>query len=793
MTAGLLADLVFSHAFYVFGTDFNDLFRGGIPMNPVQSHHAKAHGNLVSSHGRRPCACCRAGRPHPARGHARGACPHRRRGGRPRDDALSALRSAALASDPLTAIAAVHALGAMDHPYAGGVLTDLLAAERRSVAEHAVDALRNTPLVGAALPVLAKVCREGGFAGMLAQRTLEQWAKDGPEEVRAALVGELQTSTEPAVRARLVETLGLVAGAASTMALLDHAGDADEALPVRAAALAALGDGPAADRSAEPLLVALSRSMGPLSQTARLALHDLFPAPTVSTPGGLTVAQLFLHSDIDGRLHHSGQGDTGGIATLLVHLGDALLRGQPHVGRVITISGGSPDPAQFPLARARSLDGPTPASELLTAGHHYARVQLTGAPSGVSRAWPARVSARRGIRRVLRAAGHVHAIHLRMADVGSMAAAEVAGELGIPVVLTLAPDPQALIDARDTSGTLTRSGFGDADLVEHLWFRDRLLLALTDRADHLALFPRPQVERDLQRYLGLDLSVRRERATVIGEGVDVSALDRAVREVRDETVRGSAASVALRELDDLLATLPTDRRSLPVAVSVGRLNAVKGMATLVRGWVDDPALHDRCNLLIVGGDLAHPTDEEAAELARIDAVVPAAEAAGRGLLLAGHRPNATTIAWLAALRAARAGAGGPPGIYVSASLKEEFGIAILEAMAVGLVVVAPAGGGPATYVAHGETGILTDTSTPYAVAEAMHAALDLAAAPSADARARQAQDMVRTRFGIDVMAASLAGVYQRVAAPRRPGWTGSGGSPGTTAGPFHHDVMEGAS
>ena len=711
----------------------------------------------------------------------------------PGDDSLSTLRSAALTSDPLTATAAVHALGAMDHPSAGCVLTDLLSGERRYVAEHAVDALRNTPLVGAALPVLADVCREGGFAGMLAQRTLEQWASQGPDEVRAALVGELRTCTDPVGRARLVETLGLVAGAATTQALLDHAADDDEALPVRAAALAALGDGPAADRSAEPLLVALTRSMGPLAQTARLALHDLCPAPTIPAPGGLTVAQVFLHSDIDGRLHHSGQGDTGGIATLLVHLGDALLRRQPRIGRVLTISGGSPDPAQFPLARIRSLDGPTPGSELLTAGHHYARVQLTGAPSGVSRAWPARVSARRGIRRVLRTAGPVDAIHLRMADVGSMAAAEVACELDIPVVLTLAPDPQALIDARDTAGTLTRSGFGEADLVEHLWFRDRLLLDLTEKADHLALFPRPQVERDLQRYLGLDLSDRPERATVVGEGVDVSALGRAVREVRDEAVRGSAAAVALRELDDLLATLPTARRGLPVAVSVGRLNAVKGMATLVRGWVDDPDLHDRCNVLLVGGDLEHPTDEEAAELARIDAVVPAAEAAERGLLLAGHRPNATTIAWLAALRAARAGVGGLPGIYVSASLKEEFGIAILEAMAVGLVVVAPAGGGPATYVAHGETGILTDTSTPYAVAAAMHAALDLAAAPSADARARQAQDMVRTRFGIDIMAASLAGVYQRVAAPRSPRRTAGRDSAGTTAAPIQHDVMEGAS
>ena len=54
-----------------------------------------------------------------------------------------------------------------------------------------------------------------------------------------------------------------------------------------------------------------------------------------------------------------------------------------------------------------------------------------------------------------------------------------------------------------------------------------------------------------------------------------------------------------------------------------------------------------------------------------------------------------------------------------ASLKEEFGIAILEAMAAGLVVVAPDGGGPATYVDDGVTGVLADTSSPEALAAAV--------------------------------------------------------------------------
>ena len=72
--------------------------------------------------------------------------------------------------------------------------------------------------------------------------------------------------------------------------------------------------------------------------------------------------------------------------------------------------------------------------------------------------------------------------------------------------------------------------------------------------------------------------------------------------------------------------------------------------------------------------------------------------------------------WLAAARQGRPGRCGAGGIYVSASLKEEFGMAILEAMASGLVVVAPDGGGPATYVADGVTGILADTTSPAALA-----------------------------------------------------------------------------
>jgi glycosyltransferase involved in cell wall biosynthesis len=465
---------------------------------------------------------------------------------------------------------------------------------------------------------------------------------------------------------------------------------------------------------------------------------------------GLTVAQLFLHADIDGSLLNAGKGDTGGIATLLVQLGDSLVD-DSRVARVITLS------------RSHGDDGRVP-DDLPAPGHHYLGIPLPGPVRPAADTWPLRRPVRQGLRRALRAAGPVDVLHLRMADVGSWVAAEVAQELGIPTVLTLAPDPHALIAAREAAGSLTRATFGDADHAEHLVFRVRLLRDLAAGAARLVAFPRPHLERDLRELLHLEPDAG-DRPVIVPEGIDPAPLDRAVREVA-RAVEGdevpAPARRALAELDSLLATLPPARRELPLAITVGRLHRVKGVATLVDAWASDPACADRCNLLVVGGDLDDPSSDEAEQLARIDATVPRAEAAERGLLLAGHRPNGVVATWLAAVRLGRPGLSAPGGVYVSASLKEEFGIAILEAMASGLVVVAPGAGGPATYVQHGVTGLLVDTTSTEVLADAVVAALGLAAAPDAAARAEHAREVVADEFSVATMASSLAAVYSEV-------------------------------
>ncbi len=650
--------------------------------------------------------------------------------------------------DHVAAIAAVHALASVPGPRADTLLTALLDDEPW-LREHTAWALADRTPLPRAVASLADLVSGGGFPGMLAQRSLQAWAPAAPEEVGTALEHALAGAVAPGPRARLAETLGLVPGTGPAERLRALAASPDEIEGVRGAALEALvdrwQDGAETVVGLADLARACARATGPLSAVARLALADLHDAaePDPATRRvGLTVLQPFLHAEIDRDLTFSGRGDNGGIATLLAQLGDALIaqRASGGVARVLTVSRGTHDEAREAL--------PRPAGP----GHAFSVVPFAGPPVHMADAWPRRVAAERGLRRVLRRSGPVDVLHLRMADVGSMAAGAVAAELGIPWVLTMAPDPHALVAARETAGTLDRAGFGAADSVEHLWFRVRLLADLAAGAEHVVLFPRPDLARDARELLDVDPG-EPGRCTVVPEGIDLDAVDRAAEQVR------GGAGPHLDELDTVLTALPAARRGLPLVVTVGRLHRVKGTAALVEAWVGDAALRARCNLLVVGGDLVSPSADEREQLTRIDAALPRDEAAAAGLLLAGHRPHATAVAWLAAVRRGRPGLSSPAGVYVCASLKEEFGVALVEALASGLPVVAPDAGGPATFVEDGVTGVLVDTRDPAALSRSVARALDLAVRPDAERTADAARAMVRERFSIGVMAAALTSVY----------------------------------
>ena len=318
-----------------------------------------------------------------------------------------------------------------------------------------------------------------------------------------------------------------------------------------------------------------------------------------------------------------------------------------------------------------------------------------------NQAWEHLPAIERGIRRVLRLAGPIDVLHLRMADVGTMAGASVAAEIGIPVCFSVAPDPHNVIESLQARGELDDESFVRLATDTHVWFRARLIEGVARDANQLALFPRSK-QIDFLDGLEANGEDQRQSVAVVAEGIDISLLDR-VGDIQD-AVHGDMRSGDV--LDDLATGIPPSRRDLPLVLSVGRLNPIKGMDRVVAAWAGDPRLHDHSNLVIVGGDLANPSATEAAVLAVIDRLVPATDPRRAGIVLLGGRPRADVARLLVAAVSGRAGGWAAGGVYVDGAVKEEFGLAVLEAMAAGLVVVAPSTGGPSTYVDDGDTGVL---------------------------------------------------------------------------------------
>jgi glycosyltransferase involved in cell wall biosynthesis len=640
--------------------------------------------------------------------------------------------------DAVTAIAAIHALARLPIPQADDHLAELLAIGAGWRSTHAAWALVGRRPDDRSIPALAGLVEAGGLGGMLAQRTLAGWAGRRPDPIVATLIHRLAGTTDPAARGRIVETVGLVSGMAPVLAVL--AEDPSEPTEVRVAAVAALGD------RLVPLprpLVGLADGDGPLADAVRLALLDQrLGSRDVArlTDDRLRVAQVHLGSRLDPQLSHAGEGQTGGIATLLVQLGDALAQ-DPRVDTVTTIGRGPAAEAIAAMGASDDAHAVMPVPLLAHQGSSFADP------------WPARVAAERGLRRILRLRP-ADLLHLRMADVGSLAAFRIARRQHLPMTFTLAPDPHAVIAEMERVGELDRRSFGAADVRDGLWFRAWLVRRLADAAQQVVLFPRTRLRERLRSLLGIDVAVEPARFHVVPEGIDPAP----VRVARAAVARAGAdrPTGILADLSDAIEALGPDRQGLPIVVSVGRLVEVKGMARIAEVFAGHPELRRRANLVVIGGDLTDPSPEERAEIDRIEGLLADHPGLADALVLLGHRPHDDALRVMAAARWGLPPSIAPGGAYVSGSRKEEFGLAIVEALASGLPVVAPEAGGPASYIENGRTGRLVDTLDQQALGRAIVEALDLVDLPG---RADRAVRLVDERYTVEAMAGALVPVY----------------------------------
>ncbi len=644
---------------------------------------------------------------------------------------------------PLAALLAIESLAEVGAQGADLLLVELLSHSDRIVRRHASWRLGGRLPVRRAYRPLLDALVLGGIDTMHAHRTLRGWAASDAESILGLVFERLESDTGAAARARLTDLLGAIPSPMATESLVGIALDAAEGVPARVAALGALGE-----RAGERVAAAL-RSVaahdGELGAHAALALGSLEVAatPAAERPrdGGLRIAQLVLAGGLDGQLSLGGRGETGGVASLLVSLGEALVR-RPDVEHVLTIGRGTVTDA---------LTGPLASSEdplsygMIAIGDEVRRA------ANPDEIWEHLPAIERGIRRVLRLSGPIDVLHLRMADAGTLAGAEVARAAGLPICFSLAPDPHNVVQSLQSRGELNHDSFVQLDDQSHVWFRARIIERLARDADRLALFPRAE-PLELLGDLGIDVDGSDHRVAVVAEGIDISLLDRAAAESTQPTVPGTRHGDVL---DDLAALIPDGRRGLPLVLSVGRLHPVKGMDRLVSAWASDPHVHETCNLVIVGGALDDPSASERHVLDAIERTVPPTDPRRAGLVLLGGRPRADVARLQVATMTGRADCWAAGGVYVDGALKEEFGLAVIEALAAGLVVVAPSTGGPPTYVVDGDTGVLVDPDAD--LAHAICTAFGLVDRPD---RAQRARRMVEERYSIDTMATQLVDLYR---------------------------------
>ncbi|WP_428951107.1 glycosyltransferase family 4 protein [Streptomyces sp. cg35] len=474
----------------------------------------------------------------------------------------------------------------------------------------------------------------------------------------------------------------------------------------------------------------------------------LLRPPRLSLPrrpeaSGLCVVQSMLL----GGIETPGEGASGGLSVLLGGLGDQLVR-SPGIGCVITlVAAGHQDFVHDPrLSYERS------------AGHHIVRVPVD-APTVPAQGDMHRHHAALAwwVVHLLRQLPPVDVFHLRYADDGSLALADAAERLGSDMVFTVTPDPHRHLSRRHADTRVS-----DPRRMAELRFDLHKVFAadrLVARATRVVSIPGRSGSQELMRYF----------PQIVGAnaGAGPTAAPEGITPFRASPHREVNGAAPLRTLyadsrrGDALG--PEDQH-LPLWLCVGRLHPMKQQDHLVRAWLATE-MWRVSTLVLIGGARIGATEVEKHMRSEIDRLLEGNLTARRRLALLPARENQ----WIRSLERVLADpARGVPAWYVCPSAKEEFGIAVLEAMEAGLPVAGPHSGGVPHYLQDGVNGILWDTNRPAGLEEGMRRLARLPKGKRLDL-AKAGQETVRQQFSVERMARVLAAEYRSARKAVRPG------------------------
>jgi glycosyltransferase involved in cell wall biosynthesis len=177
----------------------------------------------------------------------------------------------------------------------------------------------------------------------------------------------------------------------------------------------------------------------------------------------------------------------------------------------------------------------------------------------------------------------------------------------------------------------------------------------------------------------------------------------------------------------------------PVLVYVGRFTAVKRVPLLIEAYARArPGFARRAPLVIVGGFPGECEGEHPRDAIR--------RTGARDVFLAGWHAHDELSSLLAA-----------SDVVVLPSVREQFGLVLVEGMACGLPAIAVDAWGPGEVVEHGETGWLVPPDDPGALANALVHAVNCPA--ERHRRGAQAAVVARERYSWPALAEDVAAVY----------------------------------
>ncbi|MGW6413563.1 glycosyltransferase family 4 protein [Streptomyces sp. NPDC055055] len=479
----------------------------------------------------------------------------------------------------------------------------------------------------------------------------------------------------------------------------------------------------------------LSQAGLPLPEDAyeTALLRALRSGPLAGThPLGLRPGIVVAQSMLLGHLDRPGEGLSGGLGVLLGSLGDALAR-TDHVAGVLTVvTTCIPELEADPVLLHRRGRGHW-ILRLPVDSPHQVRPEEMGRHREAMAWWAARLFASSG--------RPIDILHVRYADDGSLALAEAARRAGLGLVFTATPDPhRQMTERHDLPGA-------DPAALRHDLHRVYVADRLVERADRvIGIAGRGGGSTELLRHF--------PQLAAGDGGAAPGATPEGIPPYRPTKAEARRCDPLLDRID---AVTGTGLRTPTVLLCVGRLHPVKQQDLLVRAWIES-GCHQESVLVLVGGAPLAEDAVERAMRARIHQAAASCPEARRRLILLPALPNT-------AVRALERSLAGPARRlrtrYVCPSAKEEFGLAVLEAMEAGLLVAAPRRGGVPHYLVDGVNGLLLDTSTVRTLGEGLRRLLRVDDEAAAEMTAR-ARSLVRSTYSSTAMAGSLAGHYMDV-------------------------------